>query len=502
MNKILLVFSACTVSVLLNAQTLPSTYVKTTVINNLQHPADFDWTPDGRYLVTQKGDNTFPASNAFIKIFNSTGTLIGTFYDLSDSVDSDFERGLLGIAVDPAFATNHYVYAYYNYRNPAQNNLAIRVVRFTEVANVGTNPTLILNIVYATSATTYAGNHVGGIIRFRPSEPTKLYVQTGDLAYQSSNPTLNYANKLTNPYGKILRINTNGTIPTDNPYYDDGNPAIGNDDRIWSYGHRNMFGMCFNPVTDSLYSTENGATKWDEFNIIHKGANYGWSTCEGAHLFNSTTSPCTNPAFINPLSTWGNVSGLPALTGCLSYSGSIMPEFNNHILVADNRNGIIYDLTMGNAPAYDVVSNRVNFADITTTSGLTALKQGADGCIYAMKGGYTTSGEVYKICPANVGILRNDAFENDLGQNYPNPSTGKTQINYTVAQVSNIVIELYDVTGRKIKTVLNTNAQVGNYTVSLDDLSGLTAGSYFYKMQLEQNDKTIYSETKRMLLVK
>ena len=220
------IFMLALVSV--NAQSLPGTYTATNIVTGMRYPADFDWTPDGRYIYTQKGDNSFPAAQAYIRMASASGVGLGIYYDLTDSVDSDFERGLLGIAVDPNFAVNGYVYAYYNYRNPAQTKLQMRVVRFTTVGNVGTAPTVILNIQYATSAATYGGNHFGGIIRFRPSEPTKLYIQTGDLAYQQSNPTLNFANKLTNPYGKILRINTDGTIPTDNPFYDDGNPATAN----------------------------------------------------------------------------------------------------------------------------------------------------------------------------------------------------------------------------------------------------------------------------------
>ncbi len=479
------------------AQTLPSQYVQTTIVSGLRYPVAFAFTPDGRYLVTQKGDNTFPAANAFIKIYSSTGTSLGNFYDLTSVVDSDFERGLLGIVVDPDFATNKYVYVYYTYRNTAQNDLRMRVLRLTENANVGTAPFLIFDHQYATSASTFPGNHFGGIIGIRPSEPTKIYIETGDLAYNQGNPTLNYANKLTNPYGKVLRINTDGTIPTDNPFYDDGNPLTGNDDRIWSYGHRNLFGMCFNPNTDSMYVSENGWNAWDEFNIIHKGGNYGWATCEGNFVYNTST-PCTG--FINPIEDWG--TPLPAITGCVYYTNSLMPEFQNHILVVDNDYGRIYDLTMGNAPAYDVVTSRVTFADITATGGLTDIKQGAEGCLYAMKGGYTTAGAIYRICPTSLNTASLDKFENLIGQNYPNPASGKTDIDFTVSQTSNVNIELFDVTGRIVKTIYNGDVQTGKHTVSIDDLASFADGSYFYKMEVKQNNKIVYSETKRMMIVK
>lgn len=498
MKKFLLFLISVVSSIGLIAQTLPATYVQTSVVTGLKYPSDFDWLPDGRYIVTQKGGVTSTTNDALIRIFKADGSSIGTFFNLTDSVDCNGERGLLGIAVDPDFNTNHYVYAYYVYRNPPKTARALRVVRFTEAANVGTNPKNILNIAYTATTT----NHVGGIIRFRPSQKDKLYIQIGELAYMQTSPSQNYAGKLNLPFGKILRINTDGTIPTDNPYYDDGNPATGNDDRIFSLGHRNSFGMCFNPVTDSMYASENGLDTWDEFNIIHKGGNYGWATCEGNHKNGSTTQLCNDPAFINPIATWG--TPLPSITGCWYYSGTVMPEFNNHILVADNDYGIIYDLTMGNAPAYDVVSNKKSFADIVSGSdgtGITSIRQGSDGCIYAMKGGYTTTGTIYRICPKSVGIDPHTEGTYELGQNYPNPATGQTQIGYSVTQTSAVSIVLMDVTGRVIRTLLNGQVQAGTHTLEVGELSAFPNGSYFYRMEVQQHGKLQFSQTKKLVVL-
>jgi len=504
MKKIVLTLSIFMVAILsVNAQTLPATYTQTTVVSGLSYPVDFDWTADGRYFVTQKGGVTSGScANAKVLVYSAAGTLLSTFSDLTDSVSCGGERGLLGIAIDPNFVTNHYVYAFYVHKYGAVNE--IRVIRWVEVANVGTSATVILKLNLNTLGFTIQPYHYSGIIRFRPSQPDKLYVMVGEMYHNQTDTTAgqNFGQMLNKPYGKILRINTDGTIPTDNPFYDDGNPATGNDDRIWSYGHRNMFGMCSNPVTDSLYMSENGLTTWDEFNIIHKGGNYGWNKCEGNFYNSSTSIACPVPGEISPLTTWG--SPLPAVTGCMYYNGTVMPEFNNHILVGDNDNGVIYDLTMGNAPAYDIVTSKVSFADVVVSpAGLTTLRQGqTDGCIYAMKGGYTTSGTIFKICHAGVGITTNEQVFNTVGQNYPNPTTGKTQIDYTIAQNSSVAIELYDVTGRKIKSILNADAQAGDHTVELSDLDKFTNGSYFYKMIVKQNNKIIYSETKRMLIVK
>jgi glucose/arabinose dehydrogenase len=490
---------------------LPSNYSNTTVVSGLAYPADFDVSNDGRYFITLKGGNTSGAcANGKIFVYSAAGTLIGTFYDLTDSVNCDFERGLLGIALDPDFDNNHYVYAYYVHKftygvipNQVTKN-ASRIMRFTENNNVGTNPTIILNISVDGllnvngNAISVAGNHFGGILRFRPSQPDKIYLQLGDLAYNQGNATLNMANKLNYPFGKILRINSDGTIPTDNPFYDDGNPATGNDDRIWTYGNRNMFGMCFNEVTDSMYSSENGWNAWDEFNIVHKGGNYGWATCEGNFMNSSSTTPCNLTGDVRPIATWSNP---PGLTGCLFYTHSLMPEFQNHILVADNDNGKVYDLTMGNAPAYDIVTSNTTFADLTATGGLTALKVATDGCILAMKGGYTTTGAIYRICPVGMSVNPNSKAENIIGQTYPNPSNGITNVDFSLAQTADVLIELFDITGRKIQQVINQqNVSEGKHTVSIGENKNLKAGTYFYTVTVSQKGKTVYTQTKKMIV--
>ncbi|MDF2438208.1 MAG: hypothetical protein K0Q95_2584 [Bacteroidota bacterium] len=486
----------------LEAQTLPSTYSQTTIVSGLSYPVDFDWAPDGRYFVTQKGGYTGTPVNAKIQVYSPAGTFLATFANVTDSVTVGGERGLLGIAIDPNFTTNHFVYAFYVYKYGTANQ--IRVVRWFESSNVGTNPTTILSLNLNTLGFTPQPYHYAGMIRFRPSQPDKLYICVGEMYHNQQDTTAgaNFGQMLNKPYGKILRINTDGTIPTDNPFYDDGNPATGKDDRIWSYGHRNMFGMCVNPVTDSLYLAENGLTTWDEFNVIHKGGNYGWNHCEGLYENSSTTQLCTEPGMVAPIATWG--APLPALTGCLYYSGTAMPEFNNHILVADNDYGRLYDLTMGNAPNYDIVTSKVTFADVVAgAEGLTTIRQGADGCIYAMKGGYTTTGTIFRICHASLaGIAGNEKSPNRLGQNYPNPTTGATQIDYSVSDASDVSIELFDVTGRKVKSILNTAVEPGDHTVEMAGLDKFAQGSYFYKIQVKQNNKVVYNATKRMMIVK
>lgn len=453
------------------------TYTTTTLISSMQYPVAFDIAPDGRFFCTWKGDQATPASpgTAVIKTYTSSGTLIGTFYDLSDSVNGDFERGLLGITLDPDFTSNGYVYVYYNHI--WQSDERIRIVRFTDVNNVGTNPTIIFDLDVSNSI---AGNHVGGNLHFRPSDPTHLYFTIGDLAYQQGNPTLNYANKLTNPYGKHLRIGINGlnVVPTDNPFYDDGNPLATNCDWIWSYGHRNPFDFTFSPTNDSLYSSENGWNTWDEMNLVRKGGFYGWANCEGFYANSSTTTLCSAPNAIDPLEDWG--TPLPAITGILFYSSQVMPEFDNHVLVADNDYGRIYDITLGNGPAFDQFISRTQWMDVVSESGgLTTIKQGTDGCVYAMKGGYTTNGKIYRICPQGLYTEDYTGMISEL-QVTPNPANENFEVVYSLKQSGHVTISLMDITGRKVAELAQQQQQTGVNRVPFDAAAlGLDAGVYF-----------------------
>ncbi|MCD6065934.1 MAG: hypothetical protein K0S33_760 [Bacteroidetes bacterium] len=456
-------------------------YTSTTLVTGLNYPVAFAVAPDGRFFITQKGGNAAGScANGFIRVFSSTGTSLGTFYDLTDSVQCDFERGLLGIELDPNFATNHYVYAYYNHNYAGDER--IRIVRFTEAANVGTNPTLIVDLDVSNSI---AGNHVGGNLHFRPSQPDKIYFTIGDLAYQQSNPTLNYANKLTNPYGKILRVNSDGTVPTDNPYYDDGNPLATNCDWIWSYGHRNPFDFCFSPVSDSMYCSENGLNTWDEANIIHKGAFYGWANCEGNYANGSTTTPCSAPGAVNPIIDWG--TPLPAVTGIVYYSSPVWAAIDNHLIVADNDFGRIYDCTLGNAPFYDIVTSKTTMGDLTTTGGLTTLRQSSDGCIFAMKGGYTTNGQIYKVCPVGIGMAENTTIANSLLV-YPNPGSSVLNIETTATDITTIKTELVDISGRIVYSSESLKTNKGKNKITVDLVANkIVPGIYFVQLKNTEN---------------
>lgn len=468
-------------------------FVQTAMISSLAYPVAFTLTPDGRYLITLKGGK--------IDAYDAAGTFIKTFYDLSDSTYNNFERGLLGIEIDPDYATNKYVYVYYNHRCCVSTSQTgpqfIRIVRFTDVNNTGTNPTLILNQSVSSSI---AGNHMGGNIRFRPSEPNQIYITIGTLAVESN------AQITTNAFGKTIRLNKNGTIPTNNPFYDDGNPATGNDDRIWDYGHRNHFDFCASTVNDSLYYAENGSTANelgdDEAGMVIKGKNCGWMTCEGFDNYNTNT-PCSNSNFLPPIAVFPPVSNsLPSVTGILHYSSTVFSTLTNHLLVADNDIGRISNVTLGNAPVYNTATSNVVWADFTT-KGLTTLKQGSDGCIYALEGGYNAAGKVYRICPPGLYVDETISSDYLLSFISPNPVYDKAEVNFLLNKAARVRLELFDITGKQIAVLQDEEFGSGNHSYQMN-VSGLnlSSGTYMVCMKAIEGGATIYSQTRKLTVAR
>ncbi|MGZ5434937.1 MAG: PQQ-dependent sugar dehydrogenase [Pyrinomonadaceae bacterium] len=250
--------------------------------------------PDGRIFVCQQTGE--------LRVIKNGALLPTPFVTLT--VDPSGERGLLGIAFDPNFATNRFVYVYYTATTPAIHN---RVSRFTadsanqDVAVAGSE--VVLLDLENLSAT----NHNGGAIHFGPDG--KLYIATGENAVPS------FSQSLANRLGKILRINSDGTIPGDNPtsFPNIAGSPTGVNRAIWAVGLRNPFTFAFQPGTTRMFINDVGQSAWEEINDGIAGSNYGWPNCEGA------CSP-PNANFRDPLFQYGH--GISSTTGCAIAGGA------------------------------------------------------------------------------------------------------------------------------------------------------------------------------------
>jgi glucose/arabinose dehydrogenase len=326
------------------------------IANNLDQLVAMAFDPSGRLFFTQKNGQVRLLVNRQLQAQPV----------ISFNVDTCSERGLLGIAIDPAFNTNRYVYVYYTVKgNSACSNTTNQVVRFTEVNGVGQNPVTIF-----TSPAVGAGNHNGGNIRFGPDG--KLYISVGD----DSNPA--NSQNLGSPNGKIHRINPNGAIPTDNPFYG----QQGKLGSIFAYGLRNSFDLDFDPVTGGLFASENGPNCDDEVNRIVAGYNYGWRP----------NYPCgdTNPNFnsIPALFRW---TPTIAPTGITFYRSGprkslLMCSYNDgklhRLVLSSNRQQILQDLIVP-------LPSGVNCNEDVET--------GSDGALYFVSGGGYTTATLYRL---------------------------------------------------------------------------------------------------------
>lgn len=235
---------------------------------------------DGRVFVCEQAGK--------LRVIKNGGLLATPFVSLT--VDPNGERGLLGVALDPNFAQNQYVYIYYTVPSPAHNRLS----RFTangDVAVAGSE-LILLDLDGLSSAT----NHNGGALHF--GLDGQLYVAVGENANPSNSQTL------TNLLGKVLRVGVppDPLIPPDNPFV---GQATGNNQLIWTLGMRNPFTFAVQPETGRIFINDVGQSTWEEINDGFAGDNYGWPTCEGPFL-QGTSTPCGHPEFTSPFYYYGH----------------------------------------------------------------------------------------------------------------------------------------------------------------------------------------------------
>jgi glucose/arabinose dehydrogenase len=246
------------------AAVLPTGFSESLVASGISSPTAMAFAPDGRLFVCQQGGQ--------LRVIKEGTLLPAPFVSLT--VNASGERGLLGIAFDPNFAVNKFLYVYYTATTPTIHN---RVSRFTANGDVAVpgSETIILELETLTTAT----NHNGGALHF--DADGTLLIAVGDNANGANSQTL------ANRKGKMLRINADGSIPTDNPFY---LQATGVNRSIWALGLRNPF--TFDIRNARMFINDVGQNTFEEINDGIAGSNYGWPESEG---------PTTNPNHRAPI---------------------------------------------------------------------------------------------------------------------------------------------------------------------------------------------------------
>lgn len=345
------------------AASLPANFAETRLASGLD-PTGMEFAPDGRLFVLEK-----PGRIRIIK----NGTLLATPF-MTLSVNNSNERGLLGIAFDPNFSSNRYVYLYYTTASSPIHN---RISRFTangDVVQPGSEKVIFeLNELKA-------GNHNGGTIFFSGG---KLFIMTGENAVPNNSQTTD------NLLGKVLRINPDGSIPADNPFY---NTAKGNNRAIWAIGLRNPFRAVVQPGTGRIFINDVGGGQAEEINEGFAGKNYGWPGIEGARR---NQTPPSN--YQEPLYTYNRSVGC-AITGGTFYNPATVQFPSSYVgryFFTDYCNGQINMVDVGKGNAVSTFATGINRA--------VDVKVGPDGSLYYIARGGIGNGSYEDNTSSNNG---------------------------------------------------------------------------------------------------
>ena len=324
------------------AAQVPPGFTDRVFVGGLDQPTACEFAPDGRLFILGK--------RGTVRIFKNGQLLPGNA--LSIEVNDISERGLLGIAFDPDFSNNHFLYLYYT---TPSNDPKNRVSRFTVTGDTIDRGS---EIVLVDAIRSDAGNHNAGWIQF--GNDGKLYIATGD-----GGRTPSLAQNLNSINGKILRINKDGSIPADNPFFG----QTGTRGEIFCYGLRNPWRFRFDSLNDTLFIGDVGQNTFEEVNIGRRGANYGWPNAEGTS---------SNSNFTNPIFTYNHNNGSASITGGLVYRGTTFPEaYRGAYFFGDYVQGFIRYLKLTASSTVESVNefspDAGNVVHITT---------GPDGALY------------------------------------------------------------------------------------------------------------------------
>jgi aldose sugar dehydrogenase len=312
------------------------------VLSGLSFPVGMALAPDGRVFFNER-------LTGRIRLINPQWQLVSTQF-CQITIATNGEQGLLGLTLDPDFANNRFVYVYHTASSPLRN----RVVRYTDSSGSCTQETIILDNLPAST------NHNGGIIQFGPDG--KLYVIIGD-AENTAN-----AQNVTSLAGKVLRVNPDGSAPSDNPFFSNANT---NAKKVYSLGHRNSYGFTFHGHTGHLWETENGPSDNDEINRVVSGGNYGWPTVRGI---------AGNANFRDPILAYVSVIAPTGIIAIPENSTVYPTAYRNNLLFTAWNDGRIRRVILSGPDLTLLGSSSTAYNG--GQGGLLSLMLGADGFVY------------------------------------------------------------------------------------------------------------------------
>ncbi|HWC04234.1 MAG TPA: PQQ-dependent sugar dehydrogenase [Methylomirabilota bacterium] len=337
-----------------------------TVTGGLEHPWGLAFLPDGRMLVTER-----PGRLRIVDRGRASEPLGGV-----PPVAARGQGGLLDIALDPRFAENRLVYL--SYAEPGPSGTAGTAVAR---GRLGEGRLDGVQVIYRQRPKVQGPNHFGSRLVF--ARDGTLFVTQGDrFTYRDG------AQDLSVDFGKIMRINSDGSVPADNPFV--GRPNARPE--IWSYGHRNVQAAALDPRTGQLWTVEHGARGGDELNHPEAGKNYGWPVItygidySGAKIGEGTA----RPGMEQPVYYWDPVI---APSGMTFYTGDAFPGWKGSALVGSLRPGLLVRLTLENGR---VTREERYLGDLGER--IRNVRQGPDGLLYLLTD--SSDGRILQVKPA------------------------------------------------------------------------------------------------------
>ncbi|WP_396144426.1 PQQ-dependent sugar dehydrogenase [Flavobacterium sp.] len=413
-------------------------------------PVEITHAGDSRLFVVQQG--------GLIKIVNANGTTNATpFLNLSSIISTGGERGLLGLAFHPNYATNGFFFV--NYTNTAGNTV---IARYSVSANpnvASTTGTILMTITQPFS------NHNGGSIKFGPDG--YLYIGMGDGG--SGGDPGNRSQNISDNLGKMLRIDVNSSVapfytnPTTNPYV-----GIAGNDEIWAIGLRNPWKFSFNRLNGDLWIADVGQNAIEEIDKIssplpNTGINFGWRCYEGNSTYN-TTGCAAASTMTFPFTQYARSGGACSVTGGYVYTGTLYPNFQNKYFFTDYCDDKI---------------RMVNSAGtITTTSSFSGnsfatFGEDVAGELYVAG---ISSGIIFKIQDASFGT---SDFEKNEFSLFPNPAKNSISIKLSNENLAT-KIAVFDLTGKLI-----LSQKLENNPENTISISSITKGIYMVSVETE-----------------
>jgi glucose/arabinose dehydrogenase len=376
-----------------------------TYASGLSQPTDIAVLADGRAVITQRlGD--------IIVRTPDKKTVVAGHLSVHPSDD---EQGLLGVVPDPNFASNKALYFYADIGADVANRHQVLKIVLGDDNKIGTQ-TVIIGAGAPTPGILGPQNHNGGGLQIFDNH---LYVSVGDTGHNATPPVNRLGTCLNSPNGKILRLNLDGTIPTDNPLYnstavtgcDDFDealaPTFAPDKRIWAWGLRNPFRFWIDPREGAQQGTmwigDVGETTREEVSVGGKGQHFGWPFVEGTHAFSRTeesyqpAGACmgTTPATpcVAPVYDYAHDNGNNCIIGGLIPDGCGWSDvWKSRYIFGDNGTGNVWTIEVN--PARSGASGPAK--DFGKTSGMSAFRMGADSALYIVE---VASGSVQRVTP-------------------------------------------------------------------------------------------------------